>query len=439
MDFGRFTNKIKASAEAAAVAARSFKGFDDMAAQDEYIHSEFDSLNVNVNVNQKSQQSRDDSQHEADSDHSHSASHDLSSSGRSWSLLDRPRPDSTPKNEEGTGSHIAGVSRPWTSPKSTPELGTSTSAHSLPETRQQETPPTHHHHHHQAPLRQSTMPLLAVVADTFNNNNKSSVTKEKQTKDESSSGDGSSSQDDFSDEDDENDPILSLIRKTPPPSISLSSKTTKSQNQSTLTLTSSRRKEQKLQKQMPVKKQQMQFLEMEDESPVRTQQKKNPNRFMQDLDQRMAMPELYTDDVEKAGLLSSEAPDNRTLEQPSSVWLWDVLKGGSRQQQQQQDSNTAATQERKAAPLSRQDRRTQEPPKPVQENFYVVGSSSVLGEDEIRALAQLKESSRPTGLVSSCLGLVRRHPRESFILFTLILGWVVYFYSRKISAEDDVT
>jgi hypothetical protein len=92
------------------------------------------------------------------------------------------------------------------------------------------------------------------------------------------------------------------------------------------------------------------------------------------LDQRMAMPELDNndddDDDMEAGLSSAKAPA-----EPS--FLWGIMsKGlGSRQQ----DSNVAAK-ERKAAPLTRQARWTEA--KPVEENYAVVGSSSVLGEDE---------------------------------------------------------
>jgi hypothetical protein len=431
MDFGGFTNKIKASAEAAAIAARSFKGFDDMAAQDVYIHS--DTLNTPVNRERARSQSSvvaPSSRREREEGDSYSQTGtdtELSehSGGSSWSLLDRPRHDATPKNEEENAAAAATASRqsrPWHSAKLTSELGTS-SMHSLPDT-----------HSHSPPQRQSTMPLMGVVADTLSSSNRSGA-REKPTRkkesmsnsatnreDASSSASVSSSENGFSD-DDENDPILSMIRKAPPPSV-----VTKKPSPS---FSSSRRGNIKPK---PIKMQnQMQFLEMEDASPVPNQKKikKNPNRFMQELDQRMAMPELDNDDDDmEAGLLSSSFA--KAPAEPS--FLWGILNGGVGSRKQE---NSAAVTERKAAPLTRQARWTE--PKPVEENYAVVGSSSVLGEDEIRALAQMKESSTRQDMVTACLDKVRRHPRESFIVFTLLLGWLVYFYSRKISLEDDVT
>jgi hypothetical protein len=439
MDFGGFTNKIKASAEAAAVAARSFKGFDDMAAQDEYIHS--DTLNTPVNK-RESKQSKSPvvtfnsrrTPEEGDSYSQTGMDTDLSerSGASSWSLLDRPRHDATPKNEENAAAATASKqSRPWNSAKVISEPGLTSSIHSLPDT-----------HSHSPPQRQSTMPLLA--ADTLRSNNTSGA-REKQTtmgksmpmsnsesnrEDDSSIASTSSSDDGFSDDDEEeDDPILSMIRKSP--QVSPSSKTKILSSSS-----SSRRGKETLK---PIKKQtqaKMQFLEMEDASPVHQKKmKKNSNRFMEELDQRMAMPELHDnnedDDDMEAGLLSSSSA--KAPAEPS--FLWGMLSKGV-VSRQQQESN-AAVKERKAAPLTRQSWRTQI--KPVEESYAVVGSSSVLGEDEIRALAQLKESSARQGMGTACLDKVRRHPRESFIVFTLLLGWVVYFYTKNISLENDVT
>jgi hypothetical protein len=430
MDFGGFTNKIKASAEAAAVAARSFKGFDDMAAQDEYIHS--DTLNVKRErrpTQSKSWEQPPSSQREREEGDSYSQTGTDTelgvSSGRSsessWSLLDRPRHDATPKSEEenAAAATASRQSHPWHSAQIT------SSIHSLPETGSNSEKTKQ-----KAPQRQSTMPLLDVVADTLSSSKTSSGAREKQTtrdesmsnrasnnrEDDSSSAD--SSENGFSD-DDENDPILSMIRKTSPLSLS-------------------RRGSGKEKPKNPIQKptQKMQFLEMEDSSPVPRQKqniKKNPNRFMQDLDQRMAMPKLDHDDDDdddnmEAGLLSSSSAKAAPAE--PSAWLWGMLNGGGRQQE-----SSAAVTERKAA-FSRQDRQTQV--KPVEESYNVVGSSSVLGEDEIRALAQMKESSTRQGVGAACLDRVRRHKREGFIVFTLLLGWAVYFYSRKISVENDV-
>lgn len=424
MDFGGFTNKIKASAEAAAVAARSFKGFDDMAAQDEYIHS--DTLNTPFNAKREPSRSSKLSavaepssrreREEGDSYSQTGTDAELSdlSGGSSWSLLDRPRHDATPKNEE-TASR---PSRPWNSAKESSELGKTSSIHSVPDTRSR-----------LPPKRQSTMP------DTLSSNYKSGARVKQATKnesmlnrisnreDDSSSDSASSSEDGFSDDDDdENDPILSMIRKPPPPSLS----------------TSRRGKEKSKPKPKPVnvqKQTKMQFLEMEDSSPVhKKKMKKNPNRFMQELDQRMAMPEVDNDDDDdddmEAGLLSSSSA--KAPAGPS--FLWGMLSGGVGSRQQ--ESGAAAT-ERKAAPLSRQARWTEA--KPAEQNYAVVGSSSVLGEDEIRALAKLKESSARQGLGTACLDKMRRYPRESFIVFTLLLGWAVYFFSRNVSLENDVT
>ena len=427
MDFGGFTNKIKASAEAAAVAARSFKGFDDMAAQDIYIHS--DTLNTPGSKREPKQSKSSvvapSSRREREGGGSQTGiDTDLSenSGGSSWSLLDRPRHVTTPKNEDnGAAATASKQSRPWNSANVISEPG------SPPDT-----------HSHSPPQRQSTMSMLDVVADTLSSNN-SLGTREKQTtmgksmpmsnsasnrEDHSSIASASSSEDGLSD-DDESDPILSMIRKSPQAAPSSKTKNPTSRGgKETL---------------KPIKKQtqaKMQFLEMEDASPVHQKKiKKNSNRFMEELDQRMAMPELDNiddddDDDMEAGLLSSSSA--KAPAEPS--FFWGMLSNGVGSRQQ--DSN-AATKERKAAPLTRQSWRTQK--KPVEESYAVVGSSSVLGEDEIRALAQLKESSARQGMGTACLDKVRRHPREAFIVFTLLLGWVVYFSTKNISLENDVT
>jgi hypothetical protein len=430
MDFGGFTNKIKASAEAAAVAARSFKGFDDMADKDEYIHSDHNNvkrerrkpaqLKSSEVVAPSSRREREEgdiySQTGTDTEFGVSSER---SSGSSWSLLDRPRHDATPKNEEDNAAAATASkqSHPWYSAQIT------SSMHSLPEagSNSQKKP-------HPAPQRQSTMPMLDVVADMLSSNNSSGAraAREKQTtRDESMSNSernnreddnasADSSENEFSD-DDENDPILSMIRKKSP--LPLSSRRGKEKPKSPI------------QKQTP----KMHFLEMEDASPVPKQKqniKKNSNRFMEELDQRMAMPEFDNnddDDNMEAGLLSSSS----AKEAPAQPSFWGMLNGGGRQQE-----SSAAVPERKAA-FFREDRRTQV--KPAEESYAVVGSSSVLGEDEIRALAQMKESStRQSSMGAVCLDRVRRHKRECFIVFTLLLGWVVYFYSRKMSVENDV-
>jgi hypothetical protein len=82
-------------------------------------------------------------------------------------------------------------------------------------------------------------------------------------------------------------------------------------------------------------------------------------------------------------------------------------------------------------------RTKQQPLKNEQEDFHVKTSISLFGEDELRQLQQLKESSSNDR--SSILELLQKHPREAFLLFTLILAIMVYFYYNKHAFADDVT
>jgi len=74
------------------------------------------------------------------------------------------------------------------------------------------------------------------------------------------------------------------------------------------------------------------------------------------------------------------------------------------------------------------------------EEFQVMSSSNVLGDDDLVALNRIKES-QSASLCSSVVKIIngaRKNPREAFILFTLVLAIIVYFYSRKKEIADDV-
>jgi len=401
MNFGRFTDRIKESAEAATAAARTFKGFDDMAAQDDYIHSE------NLNVKSTSSKPAKTVQEHTET----SQQHDLSSSSRSWSLLDQPR-HSTPNSDkqEADLHDIDPVRqpRPWDAGSVTEQVVSAKAAtRSRPGSSHERIPHAH---------RQSTMPLLSVVADTLsktsamNGGRQSGMERKRESNVSSMSNsiDNSkdSSQYDLSDEEDEDDPIMSLIRKNPVAALPKSRKKT---------ISPPSRKENR-----------MQFLEMEEDSPSSN---RNPNRFMQELDNRMSMPEL--NDEEKGLLTMGYTGSSRQDHEPAkpTAWLWGMVSG--------RPSNLVATPtvvQPKAAPLSRQSRVT---PQQQQDhpNFSVTASSVVLGEDEIQALAQLKLSTKQDPF-TAFLDKIKRCKREGFIVFTLVLSWGVYLYSRKRSIED---
>ena len=341
MNFGELTSKLRAKASSAAVAARSFQGFDTMAANDEYIHS--DSLNVK----------------------------------RKGPVLKATASPLSPASQ-----HSVPADAPQEFKQDTP----SSSQHSVRDAsfRQQSgnslleasSQPSDHH--------SPGLPLLSVVQTTLSQHTRSHVSASSDEEEVASLLSKSFHTGDESDNEEEDDPILNMLRDE-----SMSSSKTSSRP------------------------------------------KKNTNRFLEDLENRMARPQ------ESAPESTQFLPPKETNQdsKPSGLWL-SVLRNGALQASSKSSTTTPQT----VAPWSkpRKQRKQQQPQEEEMEPFEIVASDAMLGQDELEELAQLKQAERTPGITRLLWRLVWEHPRESFILFTLLLGAFSYFYSRREVVEDDV-
>lgn len=205
-----------AKAEEAAEAAKNFKGFDEMADQDEYIHSE--GLNVKgQNQNQQQQQGREETNSLAESN---------ISAEPTWSLLDRPAVASqSAAPESARGRNLS---------RNASTISSTSPASSISPPPRQRPPAARPKSYFAQPAPQpaapqrSAMSYMSVVADAlesgpmseparqtnrqlssfsgYDTDNEESVKRQEEESSSSSSSDDSS--------DDEDDAILSQIRQS---------------------------------------------------------------------------------------------------------------------------------------------------------------------------------------------------------------------------------
>lgn len=187
-------------------------------------------------------------------------------------------------------------------------------------------------------------------------------------------------------------------------------------------------------------------------------QKKNPrkaNRFMDDLESRMAMPTEQTqgyskssnrDDDDITGIFAS---GNSQSGGKVSSWIPTFLSGSIASMGAAQEETVAANQMRaaaaKRAPLARG--RQHQPqnassPNDRSDDVILVSSTVLLGESELEELTQLHrrqqahESASTSieiliGTIECGTAALMKHPREFFILFTLLLFLTVYYFSSN--------
>lgn len=173
---------------------------------------------------------------------------------------------------------------------------------------------------------------------------------------------------------------------------------------------------------------------------------KKPNRFMDDLSDRLSKTEQGNDRVQiNAVSLEIENPEQTTQVQP--LWnSWSVKTPVLANVLSRFQSPPVSDMRAILGPLSA--RKVQEEAQRDVEsqskddmddstNDYIVRSSiSVLGADEQAALDRMRLSSEPH---AATVASILQNPHFAFILFTLILGSAAYFYSRHKEQMDDVT
>mmetsp|Transcript_7873 Transcript_7873/g.11471 ORF Transcript_7873/g.11471 Transcript_7873/m.11471 type:complete len:361 (-) Transcript_7873:102-1184(-) len=182
--------------------------------------------------------------------------------------------------------------------------------------------------------------------------------------------------------------------------------------------------------------------------PTVTTKKKNPNRFMEDLEERMAKVE------EPSPAPAPSPPPPRPTEKSAepTTSMANNLLGWAKSTRLGKnlasagivlESSDASEVEMKGI-LSRRveeqnvnDDHTEDDIEnsPIQ----VVSGSMVLDAAEQAELDRMKSGSSGSGLLSMMLSLLKQHPHHAFIGLTLVLYLVVYFYTRHRGNEDDVT
>jgi hypothetical protein len=192
----------------------------------------------------------------------------------------------------------------------------------------------------------------------------------------------------------------------------------------------------------------------EEYSVGKQRKKKNPTRFMEDLDERLSkaeqgMPPIVTAAASPRTVLpppsaASTIIQRQQAENRWSSWMKSTSIGQMVSSRVLQVSSATRGEERKpimgTGLLSRKSSQSvQEDDNGPDEEHVVLVSSSVLGDEERAELERIKLVSTTSNPLTLLLSLVKHHPHHAFIAFTLVLAFAAYFYSRHRGSEDDVT
>lgn len=383
MNFRDYAKRIRSQAEAA---AKKLPTFDDMAAKDEYIHSE--EFNVRG-------QPRPSNKPRATTAKSPSMDPDETSSMGSWSLLDRPPAaqlrssvpaagakdnkleiSSTQVSLQGGGAESMTISTNTSVSSEAPSASKRRLSHSS-----------------------STLPLLSVVASALEENYNDSINNADALDSGESNSDGDSSDsilDSDPEDDAENDPILSMIRKNKPSAKQRSSTKAKGKK---------------------------------DARPEIS--KKSSQRFMQDLDERIATP---GEELMEAGLASQSkelSPSAAgTVKGPLGGWMQNMAKAKFNRILGRPEPLPAPVAAVKSPPLVRERPLTSKTTPSPAEEYHQASAVSILGDDELAQLAKLKSSSSG-GACSRVYGAIQEYRSFAFILFTLLLAFYLYLFQQS--------
>ena len=167
---------------------------------------------------------------------------------------------------------------------------------------------------------------------------------------------------------------------------------------------------------------------------------KTKNRFMNDLDQRLAQPAV----PETVNPLEMEPSNNaaatsKSMPPPRRLWPWQKPRQTATNSNAN-NNNDDDDEEEETGMMGRPlwARPKKKKPKPTQEEeSFVLVSSGNLGfsEEEKQALASLRQSANKDSAGSG--NILSDHPRESFVALTLVLGGAVYWFARTTAAADD--
>lgn len=402
MNFRDYATRIQ---EKAAAAAKKIPTFDDMAAKDEYIHSE------EFRVRGQLRGKRDGVLKADQGPLATTLDPDETSSISSWSLLDRPnlrsaqlqqqKPDhDTTRIVKVETSNQGPTSQRWID---TVPMSSNTSLSSeAPSTYPIETTRT---------LSSSGLPVLSVVAKALETKDVKYKQTETTGSDETNSNTRTSDEEssESADEDDMNDPILSMIRKSRPTSQRVKSKghrqkEAKSLNEhSSLTKSKQRFLHEINEEEVPLTSIDGMEAGLPSSASVESQPSGPAPSRIQGWFQRFASSSSAAS--LNRGLVSGQGPpsDVRPTKQPSTAPL-------TRPRIQKSTSNSSNV-------------------KPSVDDYHQADASAVLGTEELAQLAMMTNSNRSTCSVLG--GFVQGHIRFAFIIFTLVLTWLVYYFQRS--------
>jgi len=374
-----FREKLKASAAQAAQLAKNFEGLDAMAAKDDYIHTEeFNVARPNNHPPQQQQQQPEvlHQQQEVEDDDD-----DTSTISTHSSLV-----------QERGGRRVI-------SSKTTGATHSSAAA--------ADTNPPQGFYHRSQSLQDQLVPLKVNVPDrqlslpVRNDTTMKEDSSNSSFFEYSNNNENISSDDDDDDTSDDDDPIMSMIRK---------------------------------QKIEPKKKK---------GNNAQQQTKQKQHRFMEELDSRMAMEnQQQLQPLVPAPASPLSSPQQQQPAAAVASWFSNAaakslqLVGAKPTQRPPESQTTAAPPLMARAKQQRRHATGNEDDMMEQHDVAVVSSTAVLGDEEMQELAQLriKQQQHPyssvRGLLCLLCHLPRQHPREAFIVFTLLLACYVYFRSR---------
>lgn len=176
---------------------------------------------------------------------------------------------------------------------------------------------------------------------------------------------------------------------------------------------------------------------------------KSKHRFMEDLDTRLSKTNVPSRSSSVKVMISTTTNTTPHENGGSRNWLFSLV--GEAKDRSIPESNgktttnpTTTTTTSALPPLSRariKATKSSSTDERKEQSYTVVTSTNMLDADDLMALEQMKQlnekQSYSENIVHTIKEMIQTHPREAFIVFTLVVATIVYFYLRRVSSEED--
>lgn len=149
-----------------------------------------------------------------------------------------------------------------------------------------------------------------------------------------------------------------------------------------------------------------------------SERKKNKRRFLEDLEQRTSRVNAITG-TEPSPVAATAAATAQQQQISSWMSTWGLRSS---------NTNKPEIASPGLPPLARRPKVVAAAP-PVDDDFHIVVSSNVLAVDELKELAAIRSER-------SLWQLTRQHPREFFVILTLVLGVLAYLFGQWFSVPN---